>query len=71
MPDSQRVPVSVVDKSLAGSLVPIIDDGELMLESPILQELELVYGITVDAPALIFDIDKTHVVAYVECLVDS
>ncbi len=71
MPDSQRVPVSVVDKSLAGSLVPVIEDGELMLESPILHELELVYGITVDAPDLIFDIDKTYVVAYVECLIDS
>ncbi|MBW3650413.1 MAG: hypothetical protein KY458_07590 [Actinobacteria bacterium] len=70
MPDRQRVPVSVVDKSLAGSLEAIVDDGDLMLTAPVIDELELSYSINVDA-ALIFDIDESFVVSEVECLVQA
>ncbi len=70
MPDRQRVPVSVVDKSLAGSLEAIVDDGDLMLTAPVIDELELSYSITVDA-TLIFDIDESFVVSEVECLVQA
>ncbi len=64
----QRVPISIVDKSLSGSLEPTIDDGDLTLESPIIQDLRLLYGITVSTPTLIFDIDEKFVLAGVECL---
>lgn len=47
MPHRQRIRVFVIDTSPAGALAPSIDDGDLMLQSPIADELNLAYGINV------------------------
>jgi hypothetical protein len=68
--DSSRLPVEVVPARAEGALEPYLDEGELMLESPIVDELDLKYGANI-AALLILDIDASRVLSQVEVLPEA
>lgn len=68
--DMQRFPVELVGPCPEGALEPVLDDGDLMLQSPVISELRLIYGATISA-LLVLDIDESRVLAGVECLIEQ
>ncbi len=65
-----RFPVAVGPPSEAGALIPVLDSGDLLLRSPISDQLDYRFGGNI-ASLLIFDIDVSYVVGSVEVLVPA